>query len=752
DGVDNDGNGKIDDVRGWDFVKNTTDAASSEDGQTEDNDPKDGHGHGTHVAGLASAVTNNGVGVAGIGWGCEIMPLRVGYKNRSNGGSILSAVVLDAIDYAVVNGADVINTSFGGIGNDFSIRDMMRYAFDNGVVSVVSAGNNGSNIGYSPENEDYVISVAAVDFNDRKTSYSNFGPWVKISAPGGTSADGIYSTHLNNKYSSLMGTSMATPIVSGTAALVRSIHPDWSAAQVMMHVIDTADDINAANPLYTGQMGVVGRVNAGRALSSPFQSQPKFSIARILVEDLASGNGDKRANIGETADLNIKLVNRRHDARNVRLQLTSSDPQVTVLVPDLTFTAVAGISSSRNYVETIDPYLRIKVSDIAFPHNVEFTLTITADGGFVQTLPFHLAIEARVLVVDDDDGFNNVEQYYFSVLDSLGMPYDVWDRSRQGRTGTNLKNYHLVIWFCENAFPTLDSSDRDDLIAYLRADRYLFISGQNIAWDLGFTLQTAEDAESRSYYNQYRQVGDATERFLKNQLHTIYVEDKTAEAIVKGVETLPLSRGLEFVFASPLRQPTEQSPDVINTTLGSSVLFKYQDGPAAAVVYKGAHQVVYWAFGGLEAVVDAAKRQTAMSRILTDFTGMEVKVDKLSNIENEVENIQVRAIVNRQKNLAGVNLYWRQLSQPQFQQLAMTAVNDSLFTAEIPRQSFGTELEYAVQAVAADGLYSPVKLMRVKIESSAPIVAAVIERKANLSLSPFVTMTASDLSGVDSSS
>lgn len=751
DGIDNDGNGKIDDIHGWDFVTGGfDDVANGEDGQTEDNDPMDVHGHGTHVAGLASAVTNNGIGVAGMGWNCSIMPLRVGYKTRDGNGAISTSAVLNAIDYAVSNGAGVINQSFGGIGSDFASRDMLRYAFDSGVVVIKAAGNDNSDIGYSPDNEDWLLSVAAVDFSDQKASYSNYGRWVKIAAPGGTSRNSIFSTLPNNRYGGLQGTSMAAPIVAGVAGLLRSLHPDWTAAQVMMHIVDTADNIDAANPQYTGLLGDKGRINAFRSVTAPFNSTPDLRISRISIEDLVTGNGDQRVNIGETTDLLLRVTNVWNTAQNVQLTLSTKDPQVTVIHSSLQFAEIPGISSYPNFIDTRDPYFSFKVDERAFPHNIQFQLTATA-GGYSQVVDFRVAIEARVLFVDDDDGTRNVEDYYFSVLDSIGMPYDVWNRFMQGRASARLKNYDMVIWSCENAFPTLDKSDREDITNYLRSKKFLMMTGQNIGWDLA-AEQTNDDAAARNYYNQYRQDGFDSKSFYESHLHALYEEDNSSYGMVQGVDDSPISRGLEFAIAQPLRQPVEQSPDVIQPTKGGKTVFTYPDGRTAAVYYLDTSKVLNCAFGGLEAIPDEAMRHTLMSRILSEFTGLQVVVDALQNVESSNQDMFVGAKVKSRKELQGVYLYWRKTTDAFFKKVVMTAVNDTTYYADIPRQPLGSEVEYGVQAVAADGIYSPIKMMSAKIESTAPMVFVQAPRAASLVLEPFISMTAFDISGLDAAS
>ncbi|MDZ7316759.1 MAG: S8 family serine peptidase [candidate division KSB1 bacterium] len=745
DGIDNDANGYIDDLYGWDFVTSGVNAAAGEDVSFEDNDPMDRHGHGTHVAGLASAVTNNGIGVAGAGWSCRILPLRIGYKTTDGGGSISTSSALKAIEYAVDNGASIINMSFGAIGNDYALRDWMRFAFENGLVIVKAAGNNNSNIGYYPDVENWVLSTAAVDAGDRKTSYSNYGSWVKVSAPGD-----VFSTLPGNRYGILSGTSMAAPIVAGVAGLVRAVHPDWSPAQVLMHVVDTADDIDSVNPRYAGLLGRHGRVNAYRAVSEPFASKPDLAITRISVEDMGTGNDDQRLNVGETVDLLIRLTNNWAAAHNVELLLTTEDPSVSIITGRIFFSQLPSFADRPNFVETTQPFFRIKLSEDSFPHNIPFVLTARS-GDYEQTMSFTLAVEAKLLVVDDDGNSEKVEKYYQALLDSLGMPYDRWDREVQGRVAARLRNYDFVMWICANALPTLNGEDREDLISFLREKRTLFISGENIAWDLS-ALQTAEDAQQRGYYNQYRQNGFDAKSFYETHLHAQYLEDATSWRQIKGLDTSPISRGLSFYVSSPPEEWREYSPDVVEPIRGGQAIFAYPDNRGGAVSYTQLnHKIIHFAFGGLENVLSDSVRQLLMRRIIADFTGLEVSVEPLQNIESYYQDMYIGAIVKGSRKPSRVYLFWRKINENVFSRLEMTAVSDTTFFVDLPRQPNGTIIEYGVQAVSEDGFYSPIKLLRANLTAQPPTVAAANPKASSLALHPIVAMTAADASGVDES-
>ncbi len=199
-------------------------------------DPYDYHGHGTHVAGIIAASTNNGVGVAGAAPGARIMPVQV--LSRTGAGT--SSHVAQGIRWAVDNGADIINLSLGG-GWSLAISDAVRYAVDNDVVVVAAAGNDGQkgNTASWPAADPNTLAVASVDPSLATSVFSTRGSYVDISAPGRS----ILSTHLNNSYANLSGTSMSAPYASAIAAALRQLEPDLTEHQVRDRLKTTAIDL-----------------------------------------------------------------------------------------------------------------------------------------------------------------------------------------------------------------------------------------------------------------------------------------------------------------------------------------------------------------------------------------------------------------------------------------------------------------------------------------------------------------------------
>ncbi|NLY00379.1 MAG: S8 family serine peptidase, partial [Rhodopirellula sp.] len=248
-GIDDDGNGFVDDVYGADFIN-------------RDGDPMDDHGHGTHVAGTIAAVHDNGRGVAGVNPSAKIMALK--FLDASGSGSLLDAVA--ALDYAVAHGAQISNNSWGSGQFSQALEDGIRRAQQAGHIVVAAAGNNGSDLDLvasypASYGLDNVVSVAATDRNDLLAAFSNYSDRsVDLAAPGYA----ILSTKPGDTYDTSSGTSMAAPHVSGAISLVWDLNPDWDYARVIGQVLATVDPL----PGLTDKTASGGRLNAAEALRS----------------------------------------------------------------------------------------------------------------------------------------------------------------------------------------------------------------------------------------------------------------------------------------------------------------------------------------------------------------------------------------------------------------------------------------------------------------------------------------------------
>ncbi len=263
-GVDDDANGYIDDIRGWDF----TDApgqAGNGDFLGRDDDPMDESGHGTHVAGIVGAVVDNGIGIAGLAPGVQLMVLRAGFQVGS-AGFLEDDDVAAAIVYAVDNGAHIINLSLGDPSFSPLLRDVVRYANDAGVLVVAAAGNEGNGDVFFPARLDHTVAVAAVDDFGRIATFSNWGSSVDIAAPG----IAILSLSPGNTYVERSGTSMSTAHVSGAAALVLARWPHLNPEQLRSALMHEALDI--------GSPGWDTRTGAGLLQASAASSSSPLTI------------------------------------------------------------------------------------------------------------------------------------------------------------------------------------------------------------------------------------------------------------------------------------------------------------------------------------------------------------------------------------------------------------------------------------------------------------------------------------------
>ena len=266
-GLDDDGNGYIDDIRGWDWVSN-------------DNNPMDDHGHGTHTSGTVGARGNNGVGVTGVNWNVRIAGLK--FLNAQGSGSTSNAI--KALQYATGEGIRITNNSWGGGGYSQALYDAIAGARAAGGLFIAAAGNDSFDNDLLPHypssyDLDNVIAVASTTSTDGMSSFSNYGATsVDLGAPG----SGILSTTPGNGYQSWSGTSMATPHVAGGAALLWAAKPGWTFAQIRDRLFCTARPLSAlAGKTVTG-----GILDIGAALGSGTCGAPPPPTAKMHVGDI----------------------------------------------------------------------------------------------------------------------------------------------------------------------------------------------------------------------------------------------------------------------------------------------------------------------------------------------------------------------------------------------------------------------------------------------------------------------------------
>lgn len=239
----------------------------------EQNPPYDDVGHGTHVAGIISALVNNKQGVAGISWYNRLMPVKV--LDSSGAGSAYN--VAQGIIWAADHGARVINLSLGNYAEAQFLHDAIKYAFDKDVVLISASGNDNTEQPGYPAAYPEVLAVAATDAHKQKASFSNYGNYIGVTAPGVN----IASTYPTSQYAALSGTSMSSPHVAALAGLVRSISPLLRNTEVMDIIRNSAEDLGTrGKDKYYGY----GQINVAKALQMADQTQSSLSLWSSLLE------------------------------------------------------------------------------------------------------------------------------------------------------------------------------------------------------------------------------------------------------------------------------------------------------------------------------------------------------------------------------------------------------------------------------------------------------------------------------------
>ncbi|MBI5404403.1 MAG: S8 family peptidase [Ignavibacteriae bacterium] len=377
-GMDDDGNGFIDDWRGWDFYAG-------------DNDPNimpSGNNHGSHVSGCASQVSNNGVHGGGIGFKVKLLISK--HTDDSNPESSLYNTDAGVV-YCYQNGAKVINCSYGSSYFSSYSQTVMNNAWANGTVICASAGNGDANgIGQNwqryPASYTNVVSVAATNSSDVKTTFSNFHTDVDVSAPG----ESILSTVFDNNYTNFSGTSMSAPITSGTVALIRSKYSSWTPAQVVDRLKLGVDSIYDLNPTYLGMLGT-GRVNAYKCLSD----FPIIKITSSMHNDSIYGNNDKVYDVNEVIPIAFSFKNTYVAGTNASIRLTTTDPNVEIVQDSVYIGSIPAYGTfSTTYANTFkvkakstcpldrDVVLKVSGSASCYSDNAANTITVRFRQGF----------------------------------------------------------------------------------------------------------------------------------------------------------------------------------------------------------------------------------------------------------------------------------------------------------------------------------------------------------------------------------
>lgn len=447
-GKDDDGNGYVDDVRGWDFLGSVTLNEVASGVLKPDNDPKvtwgtinEQLGHGTTVGGCAAAIGDNSKGIAGTGFGVTILPCKIGSDNPSFPGLLQG---YQAIQYAADMGAHIINCSWGGYGADPGGQEVIDYANSKGSVVVAASGNQGIDTDVYdmyPACFDGVLSVGSTDNSDRVSSFSNYGWRMTTFAPG----QNMMSTFPNNQYRAADGTSFSSPAVAGIAALVKTLHPDWTPEQIIAQIRGTSDamaSVPAQNrPKYWG------RVNAERAVKTNRLWTSGDRIPGLMVSNFRVGSGSSVTK-REPTDIVITVKNVLADATTSAVDVVSLDPRASVTTGSTTNTGAIARNATR------DLTIRVQL-DANYPwYESTLPLAVTMRSGTysnVQVVPVSVRLTSSnsLTLTGSSDAlrFTDAKNVGSSEIWGAGVAgngQNAWFRVASGRLSANVLPFKPV--------------------------------------------------------------------------------------------------------------------------------------------------------------------------------------------------------------------------------------------------------------------------------------------------------------------
>lgn len=325
DGVDNDGDGYIDNYKGWDMGMN-------------DNDPTwEFNSHGVHVCGISGASADNNLGGAGVGFNCKFLPVKISDAT----GSLIAAY--EGIKYAADHGCAIINCSWGGGGASLFGQDIVDYATINkGCLVVAAAGNNGLDGDFFPAAYNYALSVGNTNSNDTKNVSSNYGYFVDVCAPG----ESINSTWPGSFYLTQTGTSMSSPVVAGAAGIVKKQFPTYNGLQIGERLKVTADNIYPLNASYLNKLGT-GRINLFRAITDPATPSVVFSDKAV------TDHNDDAFIVGDTLFITGKFTNYLDPTAALNVTVTALSAYAITIDNTTSLGVINTLASKTN---TNDPF------------------------------------------------------------------------------------------------------------------------------------------------------------------------------------------------------------------------------------------------------------------------------------------------------------------------------------------------------------------------------------------------------------
>lgn len=558
DSIDNDGNGYIDDFIGYDFVdgawgdayRHPDSASIREDGYDPDNDPNDFryNGHGTHCTGVMTAQGNNRIGIAGLTWHTRILCLRAGYYSRSCNGYNQSDAVVAGLQYSLNKGCRIFNFSYGGNDSSHFVHAMIDTAVREwGVIITAAAGNDDTDRLHYPSAYPEVIAVAATDMSDCKSDFSNYNSTVDISAPGvaiGSTVPRFYSSppypcnmgfspNFAPGYADFSGTSMAAPVVAGSAALLWSFYPDssntWIRNRLLNNVINIYS-LSCNSSFFPGRQLGSGRVDALRAFASGIF--PMITLESVTAID---AGGDGRFDPGENVTLTIAFSNTSEpiwaNAIGTSVSIRTADSLV-VITDSIGYIGNINLGETRS--NSSDPIVFHMNPAFTYGRKVNFVVTLRGTGGYTYISEFSLKVGyPEVLIMSQD-----TTQLYMSKVAGAfrwgGVEYDTMFLPITPVTPTRLSKHRIVLLLSGKArgASILPTTLENSLSSWLSAssDRMLVLSGQDLP-------EAADSAWLARYFSAVHMVDSLPVSY------GMYIFGKAGDTLGRGIASANIAFG-----------------------------------------------------------------------------------------------------------------------------------------------------------------------------------------------------------------